>query len=363
MKTQLQLILATIGLTILIWVYADQQGYRTMKLTIAVKVAAPKDYVPSIAEEQAPNVRFVSVAARGPNAAFRELNLNRPPPALEVTVSVSDDLTTDVARLVDIHDPVALALRDKGLQLIGLTPSSVSVTFDRWESVKVDIQPDAGAFSATIRSKLDVEPSAVTARVLVSELRNAPTPIENRLVLPIEDQLRAQPGQTDFDFLAPLKDKKWQGLNVNWQPEVIRIRGRLQRQYEDLELKLIPLRVVLPWDWPCDKYQIVWLDERDRLQKVQLKVPVGKPTVLPNLDVTAFIVVDERLIPPEPPSESPGAAATRPAAEPSPYSQVVRFVFPEGFEDVKVVSPPSVVKFRIVKRAQAATAGNGSEPK
>jgi hypothetical protein len=199
----------------------------------------------------------------------------------------------------------------------------------------------------------------VIARILSSELKGTATTADSRLVLPIEDQLRTQLAQAEFELPISLKDKKWQGHKVTWQPDTILVRGRLQKQYEDLELKMIPLRTMLPWDWPSDKYQVVWVDERDRLQKVQLKVPVGKPTVLANTDVVAFIAIDESLLPPQQPGGATDSAATQPATEPSPISQTVRFVFPEGFEDVKLVSPPSVVKFRVVKRTQTPSAVTG----
>ncbi|HQE29462.1 MAG TPA: hypothetical protein PL151_17015, partial [Phycisphaerae bacterium] len=45
MKGQIQLVLATIGLTVLIWVYADQQGYKTVRLQVAVTVGTPPGVV------------------------------------------------------------------------------------------------------------------------------------------------------------------------------------------------------------------------------------------------------------------------------------------------------------------------------
>jgi len=357
MKSQIQLILATIGLTILIWVYADQQGYRTVKFPIAIRIATLPDYVPRIADagQESQGVGLVTVIARGPNSALRELNLSRPP-VFEVTVAVTENVTTGAQRVIDIHDEVVAALRQRGLQLLSVNPSSLAVTLDHWEKHTVEVQADTGAFAEALKGSLGIEPPTVTAKILASELQSAAGAVDNRLVLHVEDQLRTQPAQAEFEFLVSLKDKKWQGLKVIWEPDVVRIRGRLQQQYEDFELKLIPLRAMLPWDRPCDKYQIVWADERDRLQKVALKVPVGKPKALTNNDVVAFIAIDESLIPPQPPGESAALAATQPAAEPSPYSQTVRFVFPEGFEDVKIVSPPSVVKFRVVKRPQTTTA-------
>ncbi|HOA72399.1 MAG TPA: hypothetical protein PLV57_08740 [Phycisphaerae bacterium] len=350
MKGQIQLVLATIGLTVLIWVYADQQGYKTVRLQVAVTVGTPPGVVAHVtgAAPDAGQTLHVTVYARGPNAAIRELPSR--PPALEVTVPITENVATDESRALDIHDPLAAALRERGLQLLGVNPASMSVRFDRLVKVDVQLQADAGAFHQALAGAVQIDPPVVTASVLASQLAGAPAPAENRLVIPIEAELRNQPGETEFDFPVSLKTRTWNGLDVKWQPELVHVKGKLQQLYTDLELKLIPLRAMLPWDWPSDRYEIVWVDDRDRLQKVHLKVPVGKPNVLTNNDVVAFVSIDGSLIPPATPQ------TTQPATEPSPFTQTVRFVFPPGFEDVRIVSPPSTVKFRIVPRVQAKAA-------
>jgi hypothetical protein len=353
MKPQLQLILATVGLTILIWVYADQQGYKTVKFQIAATVSTAPGVVAHVegATAEAPQTLLVTVIARGPNVALREIPVSRPP-AMEVTIPMAENVTVQERRVIDIHDPMAAALRERGLQLLNVNPASLTVSFDHLVKRDVEIQVDAGAFHQALAGAVQIKPPVVTATLLASELAAAPSPVEPRLVIPIEDDLRAQPGETDFEFVVSLKNKKWQGLDVKWEPQTVTIRGKLQQLYADVELRLIPLRVLLPWDWPSDKYEIEWVDA-DRVQKIQLKVPVGKPNVLTNTDVTAFISINDSLIPPEPASNA--GTATQPATEPSPFSQTVRFVLPAGFEDVKIVSPPATVKFRIVPRARAET--------
>jgi len=360
MRSQLQLILATVGLTVLIWVYADQQGYKTIKFPIAVTVTSLPDVVPRVegAGSESPQTVHVTVIARGPNAAIRELNLGRPP-VLEVTIPVTENITLGTPQVIDLRDPVLLALRDRGLQLLDIDPPSITVTFDRLVKIEVQLQVDAGLYQKSLAGGLQIEPPTVTATVLASKLAELPAPVEPRLRISIEEELRSQPVDTEFDFIVPLKNEKWHGLNVRWEPETVRIRGRLQRRYEDLALKLIPLRVLLPWNWPADRYEIVWVHEEDRVQKVDLKVPVGKTKLLTNTDVIAFISIDDTMLPPEENSliePPPSATATQPVAEPSPYSQTVRFVLPEGFEDVKIVSPPYTVRFRIVPRGEAEAA-------
>lgn len=351
-KPHIQLVLATIGLTILIWVYADQQGYRTERFQIAVTVSTAPGIVAHVAgaTSESRETALVTVTARGPNVAIRELPLNRPP-VMEVTVRVTENVEAEESRAIDIHESVATSLRERGLQLQSINPSSLTVRFDRLVRQELQVQVDAGAFHQALSGTVQIDPPVVAITLLASQLASIPPVDEPRLLIPIEDELRAQPGETDFQFTVSLKNRKWQGLDVKWEPERVTVSGRLQQLFTDLELRLIPLRVLLPWDWPSDQYEIVWLDDRDRLQKVELKVPIGKPNVLTNTDVTAFISIDTSLIPPEP--ASPPGTATQPATEPSPFSRTVRFVFPPGFEDVRIVSPPSVVKFRVVPRKRA----------
>lgn len=352
MRPQFQLVLATVGLTVLIWVYADQQGYKNVNFQIAVTVGTPPGIVAHVenAVSDAGQTSLVSVTARGPNVAIRELPLNRTP-VLTVTIPMTENVTIEKPRLIDIQEPVATSLRERGLQLLSVSPITVTAHFDRLVKREIEVQVDAGVLQQAIAGAPQIEPPVVQATLLASQLPDETTIAESRLVLPIEEELRSQAVENDFEFTISLKNRKWQGIDVKWEPESVVVRGRLQQLYTDVELKLIPLRVLLPWDWPSDEYEIQWVDERDRVQKIQLKVPVGKPNVLTNTDVTAFISIDDSLIPqtPVPTIDT----ATQPAAEPSPFSQTVRFVFPPGFEDVKIVSPPATVKFRIVPRTDA----------
>lgn len=352
MKTQIQLILATAVLTVLIWVYADQQGYKNVQFPVAVSIASLPDIVPRIVEATdtaTPNLLHISVTARGPNAVIRELDLNGPR-AFQVSVPVMEDATPGGPRAVDIHDAIAAALREEGLQLLRTDRATVAVFFDQRVRVNLDVVADAGTFNEAVSGNFTIAPPTVTAIVLASELQALTATGESRLAIPIEEELRARRSQNAFMFTVSLRTRKWQGLNVTWEPDEVTFRGRFTRQFDERELKLIPLRVLLPWNWPADKYDVVLADERDRLQKVTVKVPVGHPTTMTNSDVMAFITIDESLIPTEAPVVD---ASAPPPAEPSPYSQRVRFVFTEGFQDVQEISSPVMVKFRIVPRATA----------
>jgi hypothetical protein len=278
------------------------------------------------------------------------INTTRPP-AFTVDVPVTPAGNSPDPQGVELQPFITAALRDRTLRLLSLEPQRIDVRFDRKVELDVAIQTDAGTFAETLAGTLKVDPPTVKAIVLSSALRDAGAPVEPRLIIPLEDELRSGPPQRELKFVVPLRGRKLQGLDVAWQPDSVQISGSLRETYSNLELKMIPLRVVLPWNWPCDQYRIEWVDERDRLQKVEIKVPVGKPTVLTSNDVVALVRIDESLVPPPPPADAD--PTSRPAAEPSPLSQAVRFVFPENFEDVKIVSPPSIVKFRILRRDAA----------
>ncbi len=358
MRNKLQLLLATAALTVLIWIYADQQGYKTADLPVAVRLVTPGEIVPSIegAPRTSPGTLTVTLTARGPNAVLRGINQGRGE-AIEVGIPISDNLEAQTVRTIDIRDAVTEAARDQGLQFISVNPATINVTFDRRVSHKLDVVPDAGAFSEAVSGSLVIEPPVVTVSVLQSHLASMGD-FEQRLVVPIEQELRARSRETTFEFTVPLDESRWQGVPATFTPSAIRFRGRLKQPYEPVEVKLIPLRVMLPWNWPADQYDIVWEDERDRTQSVRLQVPVGKPAALTNREVLAFVLIDEKLIPPAPTPGADGPAA----AEPSPQSREVRFVFPAGFEDVKIESPPAFVRFHVVRRAQAPPAGADAEP-
>jgi len=363
MKRQVQLILATIPLAALIWVYADQTGQQSQSIRIAVHLTAPPDIVPEADEHlpDAPEALAVQIEVRGPKLALSRMESEKGPHGIyfELSVPVAEDLTPGRPHSLDITGPVTAAVHERGLQLRSLSPSSIAYQVDRYQEIEVEVVPDPGSFNDALEGPPAVEPKSVKARVLQGDLLKLASRDEP-LHLAIADELKARLGQSaQFSFDLPL-GSQWQRISAQFRPKTVRISGRFKQAYDAQTISLIPLRVAVRWDWPHDKYLLQWADELDRTQKIDVQVPVGTGRAPTFNDVIAYVMVDDDLLPPE---TSPEAGSVPPAHEPSWHSLEVHFHFPsQEFKDVKIVSPPRTVKLRVVKRTDKAEPRPTSRP-
>ena len=348
MRLQFRLLLETIALTVLIWTYADQASYEDCDSVLAVKIETTSPDLLARIEGAHADVLYIPIKLRGPKAAVRKLQLDKSAGtavAFNLTVTVSDDLQAPSPHTQDIRDEVShmTAFRDRGLQLTQLTPSVITYTLDHYTNVKLALDTDAGRFSEALDGKPTVEPKQVTARVLESELKKRGN-LEPRLVVPIEDRLRARADESGSSFMVPL-GTKWEGMDATFKPDQVRVTIQLARHFEKAHLTLIPLRVVMPPDVAGGDYRIEWQNDADLVQDIDVRLPVGK-RALANTDVRALVEIEKSDLP----GELSPATATAPAPSEGWTQREIHFFFGPGFEDVQVNGPPRMVKFRIKKK-------------
>ncbi len=349
MRLQFRLLLETVFLTVLIWTYADQASYETCSGVLAVRIATPPDTVARIDEArgESAEVVYIPVKLRGPRVAVRKLEMEKGSGAtiFNLNVPIPEDLDPRVSHSRDIRDEAARlpAIRDRGLQVEELSRPVITFTLDRYKSVKLNVDTDAGKFSEALEGKPVIEPGTVTVKVLASELEKRGAP-EQRLVIPIEEQIRTRAQGVTASFKVPL-GSKWEGMDAKFEPQEVRVTVRLAKSYQVVELSLIPLRVLMPPGVASGDYEIEWQAPADLLQSIRVRMPIGKPQALDSTDVLAFVQIEKSDLPGEP---SP-AATTAPAPTEGWRQREVRFVFPPGFGDVQVDAQRQV-KFRIKKK-------------
>lgn len=350
MRMQFRLLLETIALTALIWTYADQASYESYKGVVAVKIVTQpgSDVVARIEGTKSGPTQIVHIPIklRGPKSAIRKLEVEKgaggTPFALNLPVS--DDLDIGVSHTTDIKEKVAQlpAIRSQGLQLEELERQIIVFTLDKYKSETLNIEVDSGKFGEALDGKPVVQPKQVTVKVLESEYKKHGA-LAPRLVLPIEELLRARTEESAAAFDVPL-GSKWEGMDAIFKPEQVRVTVRLSRLYERVHLTLIPLRVMMPPGVFGGDYQIEWQTDADLVQDIDVRAPVGKPRALANTEVLAFIQIEKTDLPVE---TSSTTATTAPAPTEGWSQREIRFVFPPGFEDVQMDGPPRIVKFRI----------------
>jgi hypothetical protein len=348
MRLQFRLLLETAFLTVLIWTYADQTSFETCDAIVAVRIATPPDVVARIEGARAgtADVIYIPMKLRGPKSAIRTLEMDRSSGAtlFNLKVAIADDVEPRVSYTRDIRDDVARmpAIRDRGLQLTELSRQIMVFTLDRYVATKLTVEADAGKFAEALDGKPVIEPNTVTVKVLESELDKRSTS-EQRLVIPIEEQIRKRAEDATATFQVPLGPKWGDIVDARFVPDQVRVTVRLARSYQTVDLSLIPLRVLWPPGMTGGDYEIEWQAPADLLQNISVRIPIGKPKALDSTDVDAFIKLEKSDFPAE------ASLATTTAPAPESWSQrEVQFFFP-GFGDVQVDGQRQV-KFRIKKR-------------
>lgn len=359
MKTQIQLIVSTIALTVLIWIYADQAVHDTYQTTVIVRYVPPPEpgsaYVLRIAgaRNEAPDTVRAELTFRGPKSAIRRLENDDASGRLRLVVPVNDELQPGPQPLRDLLEDVSrlAEIRSRGIVLQRATPRTVQIEVDRYRNVPVALDVNAGAFEKAIVGKPAVRPDTVSARVLESTLKGD-TKLPP-LKIPIEEELQArsdQPGSTLWFDVA--LHSSWPGIDATFTPDRVRVSVTLARRTVRERITLIPLGVLVePQDF-FGKYELEWQDETGGhfTQAIDVRVPVEKAGQLKGGMIDAYVMIRDTDLP----KELPGGLPTSvPSTQESWIEREIHFVLPPGFDDVKIEGPPHTVKFRIKKGPDA----------
>jgi hypothetical protein len=356
MKTQLQLLATTIALTVLIWVYADQSSHEFYTANLLVRYVAPPDPDHPLvvrvrdAKGEAKDALRAEVTFRGPKSAVRRLQGDDAAGRFKPSIVLSEplrpglqparDLYLDLSRLPEI--------RSRGVMVQRALPASVQLDIDRYVDVPVELQISGGSFEKALEAPPIARPEKVTARVLESELPYGGTLPPLRLS--IEEQLQARPETAggSFGFDVPVRSS-WPGIEAILIPDHVRVSGRLARRTTVERITTIPLGVLIEPENFLGRYEIEWQDQTGAnfTQAITARVPVEKVGQLKGNMIDAYVTIQDSDLP----RELPGVS-TAPATQESWIEREIRFVFPAGFEDVKIEGPPRTVKFRIRKRTE-----------
>ncbi|GMU24227.1 MAG: hypothetical protein AMXMBFR13_43030 [Phycisphaerae bacterium] len=352
MRLQIRLLLETFALTALIWTYADQAGFESWDGTILVKVSAPQNIVVRIKGPRGDVQDSISLPLklRGPKSAIRRLEQDRGAGGspLTLTLTIREDLETQTPHTRDVRDEISRlpAIRDRGLQVADLPVQAITFTLDRYVGVTLDVDTDPGVFTDDLVSKPEIRPRSVVARVLESELQKLGTR-EPRHVVSIEEAIRTRADESSPTFNVSL-GTKWQGIDATFKPEQVRVTVRLAKLYEQQHLTLIPLQVLPPPGTTNCDFEIEYQTDADLVQDIDVRVPIGKTQALINADVWAVLPLEKSDIPGAVQPNRPTASA--PAPTEGWTQREIRFIFPQGFEDVRLEGLPRIVKFRVKQK-------------
>ena len=366
MRTQLQLLLSTIALTVLIWTYADQTGHESYETVQHVQFTTASDpdrpIVLRVKEghSESRDSARVALKLRGPRSAIRKLSKDINDANFELTVPIVEELRPGTTLQRNLFEDLSRLpeLRNRGLTLNSVQPEVVELEVDSYTSREVEVELVAGAFEKSLKGKPTVVPDKVTVRLLTSTLERIGDLPPLRLSIENELQTRTEPGNT-LTFYLPIKSP-WPGIQATFEPDRVRVTATIAKRSVAERITLIPLRVLVdPQDF-IGKYVIEWQDETGGhfTQAIDVMVPVEKAGQLKGNMIDAYVtILDSDL-----PRELPGTVTTAPSSTDTWIEREVKFVFPPQFaQDVQITGPPRTVKFRI-RRETSGSASPSATP-
>ncbi|HSW44715.1 MAG TPA: hypothetical protein VLM89_04000 [Phycisphaerae bacterium] len=364
MKSRAQLILATCGLTVLIWIYADLISQEAYEATLSVKLSVPTASEAVIQVAGAPGASEggwettvtvpVTTNLVGSKGAIAEIEHLKRTNALviEVTVTDTEPQPADVLKRIDIRQRVSEWARKNSLRVFDLSPSFIDLKEDRYVSIDLAVEASAGVFADKLQGPPRVEPAKVRARLLASE-RDRLAPADRKLQISIEEQLRTGSQEA---FTVSLAGRRWQGLEVTCVPDQVRVTVQRRHDLITHRITSVPLYELWPAYRPDQGlFHIDYEDGESPLQHIEVAVPPG--TRLPtNTDVVAYVKVEPDDLKQ---ASQDKAAETAPAGSAGTRTAIpreVKFIFSQEFEGVTVISPTPIVRLRIVQADAPAAA-------
>lgn len=361
MITQVKLLVMTVVLTAIVWVYADQssQGNVSGLVTVKLIAADPNDLLPIVdspgsrtdAETGTARIR---VDFGGPKAAIRRYSNDERGGTTDFQIRIPDDWTSG-RRSLNLTDALnhSSELRERGLHAISTSPATLEVTIDRWTTATFTVQADAGPLAANVSGPIVLQPKTVAGRLRASDLARLAT-ADPVVVVPVQEWLRDAQGKVG-PIMIPLP-RTIRDIPVEFQPAEVSFSAILTQRTVSRRLSPIALSVMLNPDM-MGQYKVIWGDAGDRIQAINVRVPPDRAESLSPQDVHAFVVIGREDIAPKP-TDTTGTTGSGTEGW---VTRTVQFVFPPGYEDVRIEGPSPNVTLKVVEISSAAPAAVGAE--
>lgn len=341
MMTQVKLIAATLVLSIVVWIYADQSSQSRVSAEVWVRLTARPGWLPIVrlpAQQATQDASVVRVRAElaGPKAATRRLAGEEQVGRIELTVPVPDTWGTG-EHPIDLVEALnkSQKLLDRGLHVESVAPESVTVLLDEWATETFRVVVDAGPFKKSLEQDVIVIPSRVQGRFRKS-LRSRFGDAEPIVAVNVQSWLAGAAGQ-----VGPIKvalPDTVSGVPVTFEPREVAFTAVLTKT-EPIKLARIVVDVKVPPDM-LGHYTVTFADEGDRLQDASVLLPADQADILRPEDVTAYVQIR--------PEDAQAAPGTGTADGEGWVMREVHFVFPEGFDAVLAGDAPQI-KLKVMR--------------
>lgn len=347
--TQLRLLAATVVLSLIVWVYADQASQGSYTTIVRLRLIAPADpeAIPVVesataADSTEPGILRARLTLVGPKAAIQRFTASERGGTVEIKIPLPDGWTDGRHRL-DLMEALARCsdLIERGLRATSAAPPAADLLIDRMTSVTFTVEPDLGRQARSIQSVL-VTPKTVRGRLRRSQLPaigGADNPV---VVLPVQDLLR-DARESVGPVVLPLPSVVKE-VPVEFDPREVEFTATVSNRTVSKKLDRVAVSVLPRNADMLGQFEVKWADSGDRFQTVIVQVPADRAEGLKPEDVTAFVVfASEDAVTEVPTATTPSTGGW--------ITRTVQFAFPPGYEDVRVEGTPPAVRIKVVKAA------------
>jgi len=361
MWTQFKILAATLVLTAIIWVYADQASQGTYNTVVRLKMVAGSDAeaLPTILTPTAQasgevDVAKLRVVLAGPKGAIQRVSGSERGGVLELKLRLPDNWTSGERRL-DLMDAMNRSqdLLEKGLHVTSVVPSSIDIMIDRLTTVNFAVEPDLGTYARTGQNPV-IRPASVQGTFRQSLLKQI-GPGAPVVLLPVQDVLRDAKG-TVGPVMIPLPSTVRE-VPVDFKLQQVEFSAVLSQKTTMKTLTRVAVSVLPRNSDMIGQYEVKWADTGDRFQTITVQVPTDRAESLKAEDVTAYVVISSDDL-----TQTPDRPTATGAATGGWVTRAVQFTFPAGFEEVRLEGTPPTVRLKVVKAAGAAATVLPSSP-
>ena len=290
MASQIKTFIATVGLTLLIWLAADQNVTDSERVTIPVRLAADDRY--AVFHEPAGVVNFsVTMTGRRRRLAdFREGLESRKLSPFEAQVDRS--LRSSSEPQVMAAGEVIARIKElggAGLATSAIEPPNVMVLVDDYEVVPdIAVTPVYG----TLRVIASCTPSKVSARLprfASNALRKDPV-VRPDAEPAIREAKSAKPDEREFTLTLRLPTEIDGEVPVGFAPGEVELKGRVDSMTENKRIGPVQIKFLIP-DEVQQKYRVVPAEGSNFRPDIDVSGPAASLARLDPRDVRGLVEI------------------------------------------------------------------------
>jgi len=256
MWSQIKSFIATLGLTLLIWLAADQNVTDSVRMEIPVRLAADDRYAVIVQPARVVNFSMTLTGRRRRLSEFRERLESRKPSPFESQVDRSQRSSSEPQ--VMVASEVLRQVRElvgAGLTVSDIDPPNVTVLVDDYEVVQeIAVNPNYG----TLRVDASCSPPKVSARLP----RFAAGSLQREKIIRVDaegavrEAKAARPDDRTFTATLRLPTEINGDIPIGFTPSEVTLQGGVEALTETKRVGPVQIKFLIP-DEVQQKFRVV----------------------------------------------------------------------------------------------------------